>query len=63
MNLGTAALFGGFGGDAGMTNQGAATIINGDIGTTDASTLITGFNDNTPDCVYTETPLNIGQVA
>jgi hypothetical protein len=62
VNLGTAALFGGFGGGAGMTNQGTLTVINGDIGTTGVSTLITGFHDNTPNCIYTETPLNIGLV-
>jgi hypothetical protein len=67
-NLGSAALFGSFGGNAGMTNQGIETVINGDIGTTGASTLITGFHDTTvvvggvPQCVYTQTPLNIGTV-
>jgi hypothetical protein len=60
--LGTAALFGGFGGNAGMTNQGINTVINGNIGTTAVSTLITGFHDLTPGCVYTETPLNVGVV-
>jgi hypothetical protein len=69
VNLGTAGLFGGFGGGAGMTNQGIFTVINGDIGTTAASTLITGFHDNTTPyiqfttgCIYTETPLNVGLV-
>jgi hypothetical protein len=62
VQLGTAALFGGFGGNAGMTNQGTSTYINGDIGTTGVSTLITGFNDTSPGCVYTETPLNVGVV-
>lgn len=60
--LGTASVFGGFGGSAGITNQEISTVINGDIGTTGVSTLITGFNDNGPGCIYTETPLNIGQV-
>ncbi len=66
--LGSASLFGGFGGAAGITNQGIETVINGDIGTTGVSTLITGFHDETvlvgkiPSCVYTETPLNVGQV-
>jgi len=59
--LNSATPFGGFGGNAGMTNQGTLTIINGDIGTTAASTLITGFHD-TGGNVYTETPLNIGTV-
>jgi hypothetical protein len=45
-----------------MTNQGTLTVINGNIGTTGVSTLITGFHDNTPNCTYTETPLNIGLV-
>jgi hypothetical protein len=62
VNLGTASLFGGFGGGAGMTNMGTETIVNGNIGTTAASTLITGFHDNGPGCIYTETPLNIGYV-
>jgi hypothetical protein len=62
VNLGTAALFGGFSGGAGMTNQGIETVINGNIGTTGVSTLVTGFNDNGPNCIYTETPLNIGLV-
>jgi hypothetical protein len=64
----TISLFGGFGGTAGMTNQGIETVINGDIGTTAVSTLITGFHDTTvvvggvDECTYTETPLNIGLV-
>jgi len=57
------ALFGAFGGNAGVTNQGINTIINnGAIGTTAASTLITGFHDGLTGDVYTETPLNIGLV-
>ncbi len=59
--LGAAAPFGGFGGAAGMTNQGTLTVINGDIGTTGASTLMTGFHDSAGD-IYTETPQNIGTV-
>jgi hypothetical protein len=52
-----------------MTNQGIHTVINGDIGTTAASTLITGFHDTSLPivgvvwpCTYTESPLNVGQV-
>ena len=75
--LGAAAAFGGFGGNAGMTNQGTLTVITGaqgqpvSIGTTGASTLMTGFHDTsvayTPPpaptgCSYTETTLNIGRV-
>jgi hypothetical protein len=60
--LGAAATFGGFGGGAGMTNQGILTVINGDIGTTGASTTMTGFHDAGPGCTYTETPLNVGTV-
>ena len=41
----TILLFGGFGGNAGMTNQGIHTVVNGDIGTTGASTTMTGFYD------------------
>jgi len=40
--LGSAAVFGSMGGGAGVTNTGLS-IINGDIGTTGAMTLITGF--------------------
>jgi hypothetical protein len=66
--LGAASPFGGFGGGAGMTNQGTNTVINGDIGTTGASTTMTGFHDHLvtylppAGCIYTETPLNIGNV-
>ena len=67
--LGTAALFGDFGGTAGMTNQGIETVVNGDTGTTAVSSAVTGFHDTTLaivgavwPCTYTETPLNIGQV-
>lgn len=59
--LGSAANFGAFGGSAGITNQGLNTVINnGGIGTTGASTLITGFHDGLTAAVYTETPLNVG---
>jgi len=65
----TISLFGGFGGAAGMTNQGIETVVNGDIGTTGASTLITGFYDESVPaiagvypCSYTVTPLNMGLV-
>jgi Ice-binding-like/Bacterial Ig-like domain len=61
VDLGAAVTFGGFGGGAGMTNQGIFTVVDGDISTTGASTLITGFHDADGD-VYTETPLNIGFV-
>jgi hypothetical protein len=62
----TAGLFFGvFGGNAGITNQGLNTRINnGGIGTTAASTLVTGFTDTaaSPFEVYTVTPLNNGLV-
>ena len=61
-NLGTAATFGSFGGGAGITNQGINTVINGDIGTTGVSTLVTGFHDASPGCTYTETGSNMGTV-
>ena len=60
--LGSAGLFGVFGGTAGVTNQGLNTVINGNIGTTAVSTAVTGFHDAGPGCTYTETPLNIGTV-
>lgn len=57
------SIFGAFGGSAGITNQGINTrIVNGSIGTTGVSTLITGFHDGTTGDVYTETQLNIGLV-
>ena len=60
VDLRSAASFGAFGGGAGITNQGINTVVNGNLGTTAACTLITGFHDaaNT----YTQTPLNIGLV-
>ncbi len=65
----TIALFGGFGGNAGMTNQGIHTVINGNIGTTGASTTMTGFYDESVaavagvyPCSYTVTPSNMGLV-
>jgi len=64
VNLGLAARFGSIGSSAGITNQGTLTQVNGSIGTTGASTLVTGFHDATapPSNVFTETPLNIGAV-
>lgn len=59
--LGDAAPFGNFGGSSGMTNQGILTVVNGDIGTTGASTMITGFHDAGGN-VYTETTSNKGLV-
>jgi hypothetical protein len=61
-NLGTSSTFGAIGGAAGLTNEGLNTIINGNIGTTGASTVVTGFNDEGVGCIYTETPLNVGLV-
>lgn len=62
-SLGSAAAFGAFGGSAGVTNQGLTTVINnGGLGTTGASTLVTGFHDGLTGDVYTETPLNKGNV-
>jgi hypothetical protein len=58
--LGTAASFGAFGGGAGVTNQGINTVVGGNLGTTAACTLVTGFHDAAN--VYSETPLNVGVV-
>jgi len=64
----TISLFAGFSGVYGMTNTGIYTIINGDIGTTGASSLMTGFHDTSVllsgvyKCTYTETTGDIGQV-
>lgn len=65
----TIETFGGFGGGAGMTNQGTYTVINGNIGTTGASTTMTGFYDKSVaavagvyPCSYTVTGSNFGLV-
>jgi hypothetical protein len=60
VNLGTAALFGDFGGSAGMTNSGSSTVINGNIGTTGVSTKVVDFHDTGVGCSYTETPVGTG---
>ena len=60
-SLGLAASFAVFGGGAGITNQGTSTAITGDMGTTGASTMITGFHSSV--FSYAETPLNIGSVS
>jgi hypothetical protein len=59
--LGAAASFGGFGGNATLTNDGLATRISGDIGVNAASTSITGLRDSGGN-VYTVTPNNDGSV-
>ena len=64
------SLFGAFGGGAGITNQGLLSAINnGAIGTTGASSLITGFHDDSvvtltgvDACTYTESPLSAALV-
>ena len=60
--LGLVECFAVFGGGAGVTNQGISTQIMGDLGTTAADTLVTGFHDHFG-CVYTETTLNVGAVS
>jgi hypothetical protein len=59
-SLGAASAFAAFGGSDGITNQGTNTVVHGNIGTTGASTMLTGFHSNT--FVYVETPLNVGTV-
>jgi hypothetical protein len=54
--------FGVFGGDAGVTNQGLLTVVNGSIGTTAAASLVTGFTDGTNGDVYTITGSHNGLV-
>jgi Ice-binding-like/Bacterial Ig-like domain len=61
-DLGAASTFGSFGGGAGITNTGTNTVINGDLGTTGGSTLITGFHDAGTGCDYTITGANSGFV-
>lgn len=60
--LGAATTFAIFGGGSGITNQGVNSVINGDIGTTAASTTVTGLHDGGAGCSYTETAANIGSV-
>jgi hypothetical protein len=60
-SLGAAGTFAVFGGGAGITNQGPSTTIAGDMGTTGASTMITGFHSSV--FSYAETPLNVGAVS
>jgi hypothetical protein len=63
IDLASASVFGAFGGNAGVTNQGLNTVINnGGIASTSASSLITGFHDGKTGDVYTETPLDKGNV-
>jgi hypothetical protein len=59
--LGAAAPFGGFGGNATLTNDGLNTLINGDIGVNASSTTITGLRDAGGN-VYTVTTNNDGTV-
>ena len=59
-SLGAASTFGVFGGAAGATNQGVNTIVNGNLGTTAACSLNTGFHDASN--TYDETTLNVGGV-
>ncbi len=59
--LGAVAPFGGLGGSATLTNDGLATVINGDVAVNAASTTITGLRDSGGN-VYTVTPNNDGMV-
>lgn len=59
--LGAAAVFGGFGGNATVTNDGLNTVINGDLGVNAATTLVTGLRDSAGN-VYTTTTDNNGLV-
>jgi hypothetical protein len=55
------APFGGFGGNATLTNDGLKTVVHGDIGVNAASTTITGLRDAGGN-VYTVTTSNDGSV-
>jgi len=59
--LGAAAPFGGFGGNATLTNDGLDTVIHGDIAVNAASSSITGLRDSGGN-VYTVTTDNDGLV-
>jgi len=59
-DMGAAASFGAGSGN-GVHNQGTKTAVTGNLGTTAASTTITGFHDANKS--YSETPANIGAVS
>ncbi len=59
--LGSISIFGAFG-TAGVINQGTNTLVNGSVGSTAASTLVTGFHEGISGDVYTETSANRGNV-
>ena len=59
--LGAAAVFGGFGGNATVTNQGLNTVINGDLAVNASAASITGLRDSAGN-VYTTTTSNDGLV-
>ena len=49
-------------GTTGAVNTGLTTAISGNLGSSGASTVVTGFNDAGSGCTYTETGANVGVV-
>jgi hypothetical protein len=60
--LGTVSTFGSFAGASGLSNTGLNTVISGNVGSTGASSTVTGFHDANPGCTYAETIANVGAV-
>lgn len=60
VNLRTIASYGAFGGNAGATNSGLNTVVNGDLGTTAVCTAFTGFHDGSNG--YRENTSDVGEV-
>ena len=61
-DMGAAAPFGAGSGN-GVHNQGTATVVTGDLGTTAGHASITGFHDSTGAPPYAETAANVGAVS
>lgn len=59
--LGNISIYGSFGA-GGAINEGVNTVVNGSVGSTAASTFVTGFHEGLSGDVYNETPANRGNV-
>jgi methionine-rich copper-binding protein CopC len=59
--LGSISIFGAFGA-GGVINDGTNSVVNGSVGSTAASTMVTGFHEGLSGDVYTETAQSRGNV-